>query len=280
MTYLELINQFWKIHDSVNFSPHEIALYLYLLREANRQGWPEPFVCPNRNLCLGLNIPDSTLIRCRDRLVGNGVFTYKSAKDRRKAPTYYLQGASRDTSRDASRNASSRASRDASRDASINKDIKTIRPKNKSPISPDKPGESVLDLQFDEPKKKKTRPCSQQETPAPTLEEVKEYFLSQSADTRLDDWEAEAEIFFNNFNATDWVDASGRKIKRWDSRANRWILEKEQRKKSQHVTTTTTRPDTAANERQQREIDIASYVAYNIGSDADHPGGSGTDMPI
>lgn len=139
----------------------------------------------------------------------------------------------------------------------------------------------MLDLGLDEPKKKKTKSRTLQESPpAPTLEEVKAYFLSQSADTRIDDWEAEAEIFFNNFDATDWVDASGRKIKRWDSRANRWILEKEQRKKSHHVTPPTTRPDTAADERQQRQFDIASYVAHNIGNNANHPGGTGTDVPI
>lgn len=173
-------------------------------------------------------------------------------------------------------------------DISIDIDRDIIKPKNKSPISnsttithSDKPSAGVLDLGLDEPKKKKTKSRTPQESPpAPTLEDVKAYFLSQSADTRLDDWEVEAEIFFNNFDATDWVDASGRKIKRWDSRANRWILEKEQRKKSHHVTTHTTRPDTAVNGRQQRQIDIANYVAQNIGSNADHPGGSGTDMPI
>ena len=260
MTDLELINHFWKIHDNVNFSPHEIALYFFLLREANRQGWPEPFVCPNRNLCLGLNIPDSTLIRCRDRLVGNGVFSYKSAKDKRKAPSYYLHPASRDASRDASSRASSRASRDAS----INKDIKTIRPKNKSPISPDKPEEGVLDLEFEKNNTKKAKSRAPQESPpAPTLEEVKAYFLSQSANTRLEDWEAEAEIFFNNFDATDWVDASGRKIKRWDSRANRWILEKEQRNKTsqtngQFRTQTQTPADrrgTEADGKEQKDWD-------------------------
>lgn len=281
MTYIELINLFWKIHEDVNFSPHDIALYFYLLREANRQGWPEPFVCPNRVLTLGLNISDMTLIRCRDRLAAHGVFSYKSEKNKRKAPTYYLTKLSRDVSRTVSRDVSRTVSSGVSRDVSINKDIKTIRPKNKSPISPDKPGECVLDLEFEEPKKKKTKSRTPQESPpAPTLEEVKAYFLSQSADTRLDDWEAEAEIFFNNFDATDWVDASGRKIKRWDSRANRWILEKEQRKKTHNVTTSTNRPDTTADERQQRQFDIASYVAHNIGSNADHPGGSGTDMPI
>ena len=49
---------------------------------------------------------------------------------------------------------------------------------------------------------------------------------------------------------------------------------------SHHVTTSTTRPDTAADERQQRQLDIANYVARNIGCNAGHPGGSGTDMPI
>ena len=236
MTYIDLINSFWKIHENVSFSPHDVALYFYLLREANRQGWPEPFVCPNRVLTLGLNISDVTLIRCRDRLAAHGVIEYKSAKDKRKPPSYYFTTLSRDVSRSVSRDVSRDVSRSVSstvsRDVSINKDIKTIRPKNKSPISPDKPGDGVLDLGLDDPKKKKTKSTPKPQPPAPTLEEVKAYFLSQGADPRLDDWEAEAEIFFNNFDATNWIDASGRKIARWDSRANRWILEKEQRKKS------------------------------------------------
>lgn len=264
MTYIELINLFWKIHEDVNFSPHDIALYFYLLREANRQGWPEPFVCPNRVLTLGLNISDMTLIRCRDRLAAHGVFSYKSEKNKRKAPTYYLTKSSREVSSSVSRDVSSGVSSGVSRDVSINKDIKTIRPKNKSPISPDKPGEGVLDFELYEPKKKKTKSRTLQESPpAPTLEEVKAYFLSQSADTRLDDWEAEAEIFFNNYNATDWVDASGRKIKRWDSRANRWIMEKEQRRKTSHsngqfrtqIQTQADRRGTDADGKEQKDWD-------------------------
>lgn len=170
---------------------------------------------------------------------------------------------------------------------SIDRD--NIKPKNKSPIDKpttithsDKPSAGVLDLGLEEPKKKKSKTPPQPPPPAPTLEEIKAYFLSQSADTRLEDWEPEAEIFFNNFNATDWVDAVGRKIKRWDSRANRWIFEKEQRRKQSqpHVTAPITRTDTAADGRQQRQNDIASYVARNLGNNAGVPGGKGTDMPI
>ena len=172
---------------------------------------------------------------------------------------------------------------------SIDLDRDNIKPKNKSQIvkstpitHSDKPSagaQGILDLKF--PKEKKAKP-KREPPPTPTLEEVKAYFLSQSADTRLEDWEAEAEIFFNNFNATDWIDAAGRKINRWDSRANRWIFEKEQRKKTSqtNVSSSITRTDTAADGRQQRQHDIASYVAHNLGNNAGFPGGKGTDMPI
>lgn len=66
--------------------------------------------------------------------------------------------------------------------------------------------------------------------PAPTFEEVRNYFLLQDADKRLDNWEESARRFFDNFTAVDWRDKYNRRITRWDSRANSWILDDESRK--------------------------------------------------
>lgn len=282
MTYIELINHFWQLFENKGMKPNDALLYFYLLKECNRKSWQNPFSLSNKSVVIALEISEKSIIDSRRRLIERNLIKVKRGDRNCSAPEYFIIGVDDENFNLPTESRTvDEMSMNGRRTVTFIKDLKTIRPKNKSPIPPDKPGEGVLDLGLDEPKKKKTKPRTPQESPpAPTREDVKVYFLSQSADIRLDDWEAEAEIFFNNFDATDWVDASGRKIKRWDSRANRWILEKEQRKKSHHVTTSTTRPDTATDERQQRQVDIASYVAHNIGSNANHPGSSGTDMPI
>ena len=41
MTYIEIINRFWKIHQFDHFSSAEIAVYFYLLNMANRNMWED-----------------------------------------------------------------------------------------------------------------------------------------------------------------------------------------------------------------------------------------------
>lgn len=62
---------------------------------------------------------------------------------------------------------------------------------------------------------------------APTLDEVKAYFLSQGADVKIADWEKEASIFFNHYDSIGWKTPNGAQIVNWDSKANVWILDKE-----------------------------------------------------
>ena len=61
---------------------------------------------------------------------------------------------------------------------------------------------------------------------APTLDEVIQHFIKQNAPERLDDWQEQAEIFFNHFDSIGWKNANGVKIERWDSKANLWILDR------------------------------------------------------
>ncbi len=41
MTYIELINRFWELDESWQFSCCETRLYFYLLKIANRLGWED-----------------------------------------------------------------------------------------------------------------------------------------------------------------------------------------------------------------------------------------------
>ena len=102
MTYLDLINNFWRMHGSQEFGPNEIALYFYLLNECNRLGWPNPLVRPNSKICLGLGMTEPTLIRCRNKLKIRGVLDFEAGKKSRKAPSYYLKNLSSDVSRSVS----------------------------------------------------------------------------------------------------------------------------------------------------------------------------------
>ena len=81
---------------------------------------------------------------------------------------------------------------------------------------------------FSEREMKEVRSRSKTESdPPPTLEEVLRYFLSKDADKRLENWEESAKRFYDNFSAVDWRDKYNRRITRWDSRANNWILDEQ-----------------------------------------------------
>ena len=51
MTYIEIINRFWKIHQFDHFSSAEIAVYFYLLNMANRNMWEDEIAVATAELC-------------------------------------------------------------------------------------------------------------------------------------------------------------------------------------------------------------------------------------
>ncbi|MCM1454360.1 MAG: hypothetical protein NC193_07500, partial [bacterium] len=134
----------------------------------------------------------------------------------------------------ASSDASSCASSDASSCASIIKDIKTkdsISSDEDSSTSPAREA-GQLPLFADEEKKPRRKARAKDPPPPPpTFEEVRQYFLTHDADTRIENWEESCQRFFDNFTAVDWRDKFNRRITRWDSRANSWILDDEKRQK-------------------------------------------------
>lgn len=90
--------------------------------------------------------------------------------------------------------------------------------------------QSLFDEEEKKSRKRKSPPRPKPpEPPPPTIEEVKDYFLSRQADERLDDWQHEAEVFYNHFSSLGWKTSAGAKVERWDSRANLWIMEHERR---------------------------------------------------
>lgn len=212
MTYIDYINQFWQTQANVSFSPNEVYLYFFLLKECNGQGWENPFECPNRRILLSIGMSEPTLIDCRNRLQQKGLIDFQAGKRREKSPVYYLKNLSKDFSKDFSK----RFSKDFSKDLSSYKELRLKNNNNSSELFP-----------REEEKKPKSR-TKKPEPVYPTLEEVIAYF-----EGKLPDWEQQARKFFYFFDALGWKNSNGAKIERWDSKANSWIMD-EQAKQYQH----------------------------------------------
>lgn len=91
-------------------------------------------------------------------------------------------------------------------------------------------GQIALDFGVEEkPKKKKGPPAHESPSP-PSRDEVLEYFRANAAD-RLKDWETSANLFYDSYNATGWIDNNGRYVRNWDSAANKWIFYREDQEK-------------------------------------------------
>lgn len=106
ISYIDYINQFWKMNRSVEFSSNEVFLYFYLLNECNIRGWQNPFEHPNKTIVLATGISEKTVIEVRNRLQQKGLITFESGKKNAKSPVYYLLDVSKTVSKTVSKRVS------------------------------------------------------------------------------------------------------------------------------------------------------------------------------
>jgi len=106
MTYIELINRFWKIQQTEDFSSNEVYLYFFLLNECNLRGWQNKFEYPNRKIVLATGMSEPTVIACRCRLQQKGLLQFEAGKRNAKSPVYYLNNFSKDFSKSFSKDLS------------------------------------------------------------------------------------------------------------------------------------------------------------------------------
>ena len=146
MTYIEYINQFWKMNRSVEFSSNEVFLYFYLLNECNIRGWQNPFEHPNKTIVLATGISEKTVIEVRNRLQQKGLITFESGKKNAKSPVYYLLDESKTVSKEVSKTVSKRVSKTVNiKDKT--KDNKTISPLRVGDLFP---ADSFFDKSLDD----------------------------------------------------------------------------------------------------------------------------------
>lgn len=90
MTYIEIINRFWKIHQFDHFSSAEIAVYFYLLNMANRNMWEDEIAVATAELCASIGMRRSTIIRARQSLREKGLIECREGLRNSRTPVYRI----------------------------------------------------------------------------------------------------------------------------------------------------------------------------------------------
>lgn len=266
MTYIELLNNFW---DSTRFNPcssNEAAMYFYLLHQCNIRRWINPFELKTRDLELTLGISRTTIAALRNKLKQRGFIDFAKGLGSGKA-IYRMTGVkitdstlnekicvqsvdtTVDTTLDTTVDTTLNTTVDTNAKSTLYIEERRHKTKDNSVaiatcgapqrIEP----ESLFAEEERKAAKTKSPPKPKNTFEPPTLDEVRRYFLSHDADKRLENWEESAQRFYDNFTAVDWRDKYNRRITRWDSRANSWIIDDEkQQKRKQNEQTRTDRP--------------------------------------
>jgi len=93
MSYIDLINRFWKVHEAVSFSAVEIGLYFKLLDIANKMRWQqEKLFIPMIRLQAELDACKSSILKARKRLEEAGLIVVQSGIGNRQSAAYQIVG--------------------------------------------------------------------------------------------------------------------------------------------------------------------------------------------
>jgi len=93
MTYIDLINRFWKVHEAYSFSSVEIGLYFKLLDIANKMRWEkEKLFIPMIRLQAELDACKSSILKARKRLEEARLIVVQSGHGNRQAAGYHING--------------------------------------------------------------------------------------------------------------------------------------------------------------------------------------------
>lgn len=238
MNYIELINRFWQEAEMKDFLPSEACVYFRLLDVCNKLGWQNPFSLSNSRAVALMVMNEKTFRAIRDRLGGRGLIEFRKGKKRESVPMYcFPKKTDNGWLFDWGNFLPPKNTVNTPANAPANTPVNTPaynKTKTKTNISPDGDSGAIAketSLFPERPKQKKQKKSKDPPPPPPTLDEVLNYFRSQDADKRLENWEESARLFYDNFTAVDWRDKFNRRITRWDSRANSWILKDEQRER-------------------------------------------------
>jgi len=98
MTYIDYMNQFWRLADYESFAASEVALYAFLVNECNKFHWQMPFSCPTFHVCNRLRMSKQTLVTARERLAKRKLISFTNGTTRFQPSKYSLHDLTEDLS--------------------------------------------------------------------------------------------------------------------------------------------------------------------------------------
>lgn len=90
MNIFDLMNHFWFSNENEPCSLSEMALYHYLLYEANRQHWAIPFKVSTQMIQARLNTSKQNVMKARESLMKRGLISYSKGEGKGKPALYTL----------------------------------------------------------------------------------------------------------------------------------------------------------------------------------------------
>lgn len=90
MSYIDLINRFWRLNSELPFSAFDTRFYFYLLSIANERGWQPNFMVPTRQLEFALGRSRKDIIAARQRLAARGLISFEKVRVVQRPHTQYL----------------------------------------------------------------------------------------------------------------------------------------------------------------------------------------------
>lgn len=89
ISYIGLVNKFWKMHDAIQFTPAAISLYFYLLNHANKLYWQDAFFYADSRLRANLGLSPAKFRAARKELQDASLLDFAPGGNGHAVKSYY-----------------------------------------------------------------------------------------------------------------------------------------------------------------------------------------------
>ena len=90
MTYIDYMNQFWRVASVQPMPASEVALYAFLINECNARYWKMPVPCSTFYICESLRMSKQTVMTARKHLAEKGLIHFTNERSRFLPSEYSL----------------------------------------------------------------------------------------------------------------------------------------------------------------------------------------------
>lgn len=90
MTYIDYMNQFWRVASDHLMPASEVALYAFLVNECNIHFWKMPVRCSTIYICGALHMSKQTVMTARKHLAEQGLIMFSNGRSRFLPSEYSL----------------------------------------------------------------------------------------------------------------------------------------------------------------------------------------------